>query len=185
MKAAGVPEMVQAALLWVVLLAGAAPPPFKPTPACQKLIDAHCQHNCWPQVHLRSAKCDAPMVGRKSGPTGLDTPQPEWRCYSPSSLSKDGLEYVNGSCYCGGGVRFAIRTILKSCGDPDPEPGAPLRPRHPSTRRPLRTWWPSPAGRAGTTRSGYPRWCARGRAWRCWSRRSSASTARGPTLTSA
>lgn len=111
-------------LLAGLRLAGFAAP-WRPSPKCQAAADASCVVPCYDEIKARP--CDGPMVARES--TAAHGAPPEWRCYSPSTLTKDLRNYTNGTCYCS--MDAPIRKTLRDCGDPaPPAPSPPPPPPH-------------------------------------------------------
>ena len=110
--------------------AATAAAPWAPSAACQAAANAACNamnhsvfgptvdhgKSCW--ADIRSRPCDGPQLARKSLAHG--TTEPAWRCYSPSTLTKDHAAYAKGDCYCSLDVQ--IRALLAKCGSPDPSP---------------------------------------------------------------
>eukprot|EP00054_Salpingoeca_dolichothecata_P015800 m.91606 g.91606 ORF g.91606 m.91606 type:complete len:447 (-) comp21663_c0_seq5:367-1707(-) len=67
-------------------------------PACQQQLDSFCNSDKTCVSALSSRGDKLPLVARND--TDEQHGPPEWRCYSPSSLSPDLSHYTSGTAYC-------------------------------------------------------------------------------------
>ena len=85
------------------------------TPQCQRQVDAWCNSpmenpSCLNAISAKNFSL--PLYARYSGCNGSPTPQ--WRCYSPSSLTSDLSSYSSGTAYCTESDN--LLSIIDSCG---------------------------------------------------------------------
>ena len=117
--------MMAQAMIWpaiIMAVASSAPPP---SAKCQAEANAVCNQRggCWSEI--KSRPCGGPMVARNSTKGAKEKPQ--WRCYSPSTLTPDRSNYSHGGCFCSDSGPPIVKA-LRACAQPPPPPHSPLPP---------------------------------------------------------